>query len=79
MYMPTKSDWKKFREKLPGWQERYMEKLVKEYAEYLLGEEDASTKFWALDARIKKDKESPGVQLTLEKDEMLCDIALLVK
>ena len=30
-----KSDWKLFREKLPGWQEKYMERLVKEYADYL--------------------------------------------
>ena len=30
MCEPTKGDWKKFREKLPCWQERYMETLVKE-------------------------------------------------
>ena len=28
----SKSDWILFREKIPGWQERYMEKLVKEYS-----------------------------------------------
>ena len=28
-----KRDWKLFRERLPGWQEKYMEKLVAEYAD----------------------------------------------
>lgn len=79
MCEPTKGDWKKFREKLPCWQERYMETLVKEYAAYLLGEEAASTKFWTLDARIKKDRRLPGVQLAAEKSSMVWDIALLIK
>ena len=29
----SKRDWKLFREKLPGWQESYMERLCKEYVE----------------------------------------------
>ena len=31
----SKSDWKIFREKLPEWQERYMEGLVKDYVDFL--------------------------------------------
>lgn len=31
----SKNDWKLFRERLPGWQERYMDKLTREYAEFL--------------------------------------------
>ena len=31
----TKADWKLFRERLPGWQERFMEKLVNEYSKML--------------------------------------------
>jgi hypothetical protein len=31
----SKSDWKLFRERLPEWQEHYMERLTKEYIEYL--------------------------------------------
>lgn len=79
MYESTKSDWKKFREKLPGWQESYMEKLVKEYAEYLTGEEPASTKFWTMEKRIKADKKRPGVLLSIEKSNMAWDIAWLIK
>ena len=43
----SKKDWKLYREKLPGWQERYMEKLVKEYIEMLSNDDKpASEKFW---------------------------------
>jgi hypothetical protein len=31
----SKSDWKLFRERLPEWQEHYMERLTKEYIELL--------------------------------------------
>ena len=31
----SKKDWKLFRERIPEWQEHYMEKLVKEYIELL--------------------------------------------
>jgi len=31
----SKKDWKLFRERLSGWQEKYMEGLVKEYANFL--------------------------------------------
>lgn len=62
-----KSDWKLFRELLPGWQEKYMEQLVKEYADYLQSDVPASTKFWEMEKRIKEDKRRPGVLLSLEK------------
>ena len=31
----TKSDWKLFQERVPEWQEHYMERLIKEYVELL--------------------------------------------
>ena len=31
----SKKDWKLFRERLSDWQEKYMESLVKEYANFL--------------------------------------------
>ena len=31
----SKKDWKLFREKLPDWQENYMDKLNKQYIELL--------------------------------------------
>lgn len=40
-----------------------MEKLCKEYIELLSSEEDASTKFWDLEKRIRKDKKDSGVMV----------------
>ncbi len=74
-----KSDWKLFRERLPGWQEKYMEKLVKEYADYLRSDLPASTKFWEMEKRIKEDKRRPGVLLSLEKKKVDFDLMYLLK
>ena len=48
----SKKDWKLFREKLSGWQENYMEGLVKEYANFLNDDKKpASEKFWELESK----------------------------
>lgn len=57
----TEADWKLFRKRLPGWQERYMEKLIEEYKALLSTDEPASEKFWSLEKRIKEDKKDTGV------------------
>ena len=74
-----KRDWKLFRERLPGWQEKYMEKLVAEYADYLQSDAPASTKFWAMEQRITEDKRRPGVLLSLEKKNVDFDLMRLMK
>lgn len=71
-------DWRLFRERLPGWQEAYIDRLNKEYIELLSGEGNASDKFWALDKRIKEDKRSPGVQLEMRRSDLLIDILALL-
>ena len=71
----TKADWKLFMEKVPEWQEAYMERLLKEYVKLLQSKKPASTKFWDLDKRIKKDKKNPGVQMQLDKGKALFPIA----
>lgn len=48
-----KSDWKLFRERLPKWQEKYMERLVKEYADYLQSNLPASMKFWEMEKDLE--------------------------
>ena len=63
MYQFEEKDWKLFREKLPEWQEAYLERLIKEYAELLNGDEAASVKFWALDKRIRADRKRLGVHI----------------
>ena len=74
-----KSDWRLFRERLPEWQEKYMERLVDEYAQYLQSDLPASTKFWDLEKRIKEDRRRPGVLLTLEKKNVDWDLMRLMK
>ena len=74
-----KSDWKLFRERLPEWQEKYMERLVEEYVELLKSDALASDKFWELEERIKQDKRKPGVHLTLEKKNVDIDLKQLIK
>ena len=61
MLTVNENDWKLFRRVLPLWQEAYIEKLVEEYKELLNSKEKASSKFWALEKRIRKDKKCPGV------------------
>jgi hypothetical protein len=75
---PSKKDWKLFRSKIASWQESYMEKLVKEYILLLNDNLPASSKFWELEKRIKKDKKSPGVIIDIMKSEMLFDIITLI-
>lgn len=78
MVEPSKRDWKLYREKIGEWQEHYMEKLVKEYADYLCSDLPASTKFWEIEKRIKRDRKTPGVCIELRKSDMFWDIAELI-
>lgn len=78
MVEPSKRDWKLYREKVGAWQEHYMEKLVKEYADYLYSDLPASTKFWEMEKRIKRDSKKPGVSIELRKSDMFLDIARLI-
>ena len=75
----TKADWKLFMEKVPEWQEAYMERLLKKYVKMLQSKKPASTKFWDLDKRIKTDKKNPGVQMQLDKGEAIYLAVLLIK
>ena len=75
----SKADWKLFRERVPEWQEYYMEQLIKEYIDLLSSPGNASDHFWELEKRIKRDKKHPGVIIELNKSDAIWDIALLVK
>lgn len=75
----SKVDWKLFREKVPEWQELYMERLTKKYIELLSSPGNASDHFWELEKRIRNDKKHPGVMLEMNKSEAIWDIAILVK
>lgn len=75
----SKVDWKLFREKVPEWQELYMERLTKKYIELLSSPGNASDHFWELEKRIRNDKKHPGVILEMNKFEAIWDIAIFVK
>lgn len=75
----SKQDWKLFQEKVPVWQEKYMERRVREYMEFLGSDKPASSKFWELEKKIKEDKKNPGVQLELRKSEVVWDILMMLR
>ena len=75
----SKVDWKLFCERVPGWQEQYMEKLNKEYIDLLSSVGNASDHFWELEKRIKQDKKHPGVLIELRKSTAIWDIAFFVR
>lgn len=75
----TKSDWKLFVEKLPLWQERYMECLLQEYAAIIAKTDEASIRFRELKERIDTDRKNPGVQLAPRKSEMIADLLYMIR
>lgn len=52
----AESDWELFKELLPRWQESYMEMLISQYVEILNDDSEASSRYWALEKRINRDK-----------------------
>jgi len=60
-YEFKEADWKEFRKCLPEWQERYMDKLNREYIRILTGEGNPSDRFWKVKEKINEDVNSPGV------------------
>ena len=80
MYQMTvnESDWKKFRAKLPGWQNAYMQRLLDEYAELIARPGEPSDKFWALEKRIWNDKKSVGVVARMSRSYMYPNLISLL-
>lgn len=75
----AESDWKLFKKLLPEWQERHMEELIDQYVEILNGSGEASSRFWALEERINRDKLSSGVIATdIRRSTMHREIANLL-
>ena len=64
---PDEKDWKLFKSKISLWQENYINKLNKEYAAILCGDESPSEKFWKLENKINADKKSRGIQIHLRR------------
>lgn len=74
----SEHDWKIFRNKIPDWQEHYMERLATDYITLLQSEKKASAKFWKLEKRIKQDKKSPGVLIDMRRSTAINNIVNMV-
>lgn len=75
----NESDWRLFRTRLPEWQERHMESLIREYAVLLSGSEKASDKFWTLDKRIREDQQHVGVVARMSRSNMYTNLLALLR
>jgi len=78
MYEVKENDWKLFRERLPGWQEAYMERLIHSYIELLSGDGKASDKFRELEKEIRSDRQKTGVSARMSRSMMVTNILSLL-
>ena len=74
----SKKDWKLFREKLPIWQDTYMDKLNQEYIEILSSSDNPADKFWKLEKRVNVDKHKTGVACDMRRSKMVENIISLI-
>ena len=79
MYSVKESDWKLFRKLLPEWQERYMGRLLGEYARMIAGQGLASDRFWNLQERLQKDVRKIGVRAEMKRSVMLMNLQSLLQ
>ena len=74
----SEKDWKLFREKLPIWQDTYMDKLNREYIKILSSSDNSADKFWELEKRINNDKHKTGVACDMRRSKMVENITSLI-
>ena len=76
----TEAEWKLFRSKIAGWQERFMDTPVEEYSELLSDPEKLSSdKFWELEKRIKNDAKLKSVTCEMRRSVMLYNLMELYR
>jgi len=74
----TKQDWKLFREKLPVWQDNYMENLFQDYMALLQSDRSPSTRFEELYSHMQEDRKTPGVWARISKAETVMNVVSLL-
>jgi hypothetical protein len=72
------SDWKLFRQRVQEWQEAWMDKLNREYIALLESDGHASDKFWELEKRIRRDRQSIDVVIDMRRSMMTANIMRLL-
>ena len=74
----NEKDWKLFKKLVPVWQEKYIQKINKEYIDILSKNNSSAQNFWELENRIRQDKKHPGVILDLRRSTMHMNFMLLL-
>lgn len=74
----SEKDWKLFKQKLPIWQDTYMDKLNQEYIEILNSSNFPADKFWKLEKRINSDKHKTSVVCDMRRSKMVESIVSLL-
>lgn len=74
----NEKDWKLFKKLVPVWQEKYIQKINKEYIKILSKNNSSAQNFWELENRIRQDKKHPGVILDLRRSTMHMNLMLLL-
>lgn len=76
----NKSDWKLFREKVPLWQENYMNKVNLKIEKIVTdSSKNSSDKFWAIEKLIYDEKKNPGVLIEMKRSSMFTNTLMLIK
>ena len=79
-YETQEKDWRLFKNKLPKWQEIYIQSIINDYLAVLNKNTPASHKFWDLDKLMKKDKKKSGVIVyDMSRSNMVSEILELLK
>ena len=78
VYQVKERDWRLFCQRLPNWQEAYMDKLNQEYIRLLSEEGLASDKFWASEKRIRMDKKSVGIVADMRRSQLYSNLLSLL-
>ena len=67
----NEQDWKLFREKVPTWQEKYMEKINQKIQKLLENPfKTASEKFWQIEKIIHNEKRNSGVLIEMKRSSI---------
>lgn len=74
----NENDWKLFRQKVPEWQEAYIDRRNKEYIQLLCESAAPSDKFWRLEKQIKTDRNKAGVCLDMRRSMMIENLIQLI-
>ena len=78
VYEVNEKDWKLFRNKIVEWQEAYIDKMNKEDINLLSSGERPETKFWALEKRIRNDKNDAGVVVEMKRSKLIDNVVALL-